>query len=78
VTLMRDHLGFGFSIAGGKGAESYEEGSDCVFISKVDEGRPAARDGKLQVGDKIVLVIHILMITNGSDPKEVHLYFIDK
>jgi hypothetical protein len=54
---MRDQMGLGFSIAGGKGAESYVEGSESVFISKVAEGGPAARDGKLQVGDKLVQVI---------------------
>ena len=49
-------MGLGFSIAGGKGAEPYIEGSESVFISKIAEGGPASRDGKLQVGDRIIQV----------------------
>ncbi len=64
VTLKRDHMGLGFSIAGGKGAEPFEEGSECVFISKIPEAGSAARDGKLRMGDKIVLVIDILKIVS--------------
>ena len=56
VTLVRDPMGLGFSIAGGKGAEAYIEGSESVYISKIAEGGPASRDGKLQVGDRIVQV----------------------
>ena len=57
TTLIRDqHQGLGFSISGGKGAEPFIEGSDAVFISKVSEDGPAAKDAKLMVGDKIVQV----------------------
>jgi hypothetical protein len=56
ATLVRDPMGLGFSIAGGKGAEPYIEGSESVFISKIAEGGPASRDGKLQVGDRIIQV----------------------
>jgi PDZ domain len=49
-------MGLGFSIAGGKGAEAYIEGSESVYISKIAEGGPASRDGKLQVGDRLVQV----------------------
>ncbi len=51
-------MGLGFSIAGGKGAEAYIEGSESVYISKIAEGGPASRDGKLQVGDRLVQVRH--------------------
>ena len=61
TTLIRDqHQGLGFSISGGKGAEPFIEGSDAVFISKVSEDGPAAKDAKLLVGDKIIQVITIL------------------
>lgn len=57
TTLLRDQgKSLGFSIAGGKGADPYEEGSEAVFISKLAEAGPAARDGKLKVGDKLVEV----------------------
>lgn len=44
TTLMRDHNGLGFSIAGGKGAAQYKEGSDVsdiggVFFFRVDHKR---------------------------------------
>ena len=53
---MRDPMGLGFSIAGGKGAEPYIEGSESVFISKIAEGGPASRDGKIRVGDRLIQV----------------------
>ena len=57
TTLIRDqNQGLGFSISGGKGAEPFIEGSDAVFISKVAEDGPAAKDAKLMVGDKIIQV----------------------
>jgi C-terminal processing protease CtpA/Prc len=57
-------MGLGFSIAGGKGAEAYIEGSESVFISKIAEGGPASRDGKLQVGDRLTQVTHLTTFTN--------------
>ena len=58
TTLIRDQQqGLGFSISGGKGAEPFIEGSDAVFISKVAEDGPAAKDAKLMVGDKVIQVI---------------------
>ena len=61
VTLLRDQAkGLGFSIAGGKGADPYIESSDSVFISKVADEGPAARDGKLLVGDRLLQVIKFL------------------
>ena len=57
LTLLRDSAkGLGFSIAGGKGTDRYMEDDDAVFISKVAEEGPAAREGKLRVGDKLVQV----------------------
>ena len=57
TTLIRDqHQGLGFSISGGKGAESFIEGSEAVYISKVAEDGPAAKDAKLIVGDKLIQV----------------------
>merc|ERR1719312_352519 len=64
TTLIRDPTtGLGFSISGGKGADPYIEGSDAVYISKVAESGPAAKDGKLLVGDKLVQI-------NGIDVSE--------
>ncbi len=58
LMLLRDpQRGLGFSIAGGKGTEPYIEGSHAVYVSKVAEDGPAARDGKLRVGDKLVEVL---------------------
>ena len=56
TTLLRDHTGLGFSIAGGLGAAPYKEGSDSLYVSKVTEGGAAAKDAKLLVGDKIVQI----------------------
>ena len=57
TTLLRDiNSSLGFSISGGKGADPFIEGDSSVYISKVAESGPAHRDGKIQVGDKVVQV----------------------
>ena len=63
TTLLRDVNGsLGFSISGGIGADPFIEGDDSVYISKVVESGPAHRDGKIQVGDKLVQVNMILCL----------------
>jgi protein scribble len=57
TTLLRDtNASLGFSISGGKGADPFIEGDESVYLSKITEGGPASRDGKFQVGDKLVQV----------------------
>ncbi|XP_042216438.1 protein lap4-like isoform X3 [Homarus americanus] len=56
TTLMRDHNGLGFSIAGGRGAAQFKDGSDAIFISRITEGGAAAKDGKLRVGDRVISI----------------------
>uniref|UniRef100_A0A8D8UBC1 Protein lap4 n=1 Tax=Cacopsylla melanoneura TaxID=428564 RepID=A0A8D8UBC1_9HEMI len=55
TTLIRDQNGLGFSIAGGKGCKSGSN-TDTIFISRITEGGAAERDGKLQIGDRIVSI----------------------
>ncbi|XP_078383330.1 protein scribble homolog isoform X2 [Oculina patagonica] len=55
ITLKRGgEKGLGFSIAGGRGSTPYKDGDAGVFISKIAEGGTAERDGRLQVGDKVL------------------------
>ncbi|XP_042875528.1 protein lap4-like isoform X9 [Penaeus japonicus] len=56
TTLMRDHNGLGFSIAGGRGAAQFKDGSDAIYISRITEGGAAAKDGKLLVGDRVISI----------------------
>lgn len=58
TTLIRDQIGqgLGFSIAGGKGHAPFVDGSDGIFISRLTEGGIAQRDGKIQVGDRVIAV----------------------
>ena len=64
TSLLRDQgKSLGFSITGGKGAERFVEDSESIFISRVAEVGPAAKDGRLQVGDKLVQI-------NGVDVSE--------
>ncbi|XP_024086270.1 protein lap4 isoform X1 [Cimex lectularius] len=56
TTLIRDHNGLGFSIAGGKGCPPFRENSESIYISRITEGGVAEKDGKLQVGDRIVSI----------------------
>ena len=73
TTLIRDPTsGLGFSISGGKGADPWIEGSDAVYISKVAEGGPAAKDGKLLVGDKLVQINGVDVAE--ADHRDVRIY----
>ncbi|XP_037081638.1 protein lap4-like [Pollicipes pollicipes] len=56
TTLIRDNGGLGFSIAGGKGAAPFVEGSDAVHVSRITEGGACERDGKLMVGDQVISI----------------------
>jgi protein scribble len=58
TTLIRDQIGqgLGFSIAGGKGHTPFVDNSDGIFVSRLTEGGIADRDGKINVGDRIVAV----------------------
>ncbi|KAL1123176.1 hypothetical protein AAG570_002263, partial [Ranatra chinensis] len=56
TTLIRDQNGLGFSIAGGKGCPPYKDNTDSIYISRITEGGAAEKDGKLQVGDRIVSI----------------------
>nr|CAD7439037.1 unnamed protein product [Timema bartmani] len=56
TTLIRDQNGLGFSIAGGKGSPSFKPSSDAIYISRLTEAGVAEKDGKLQVGDRVVSI----------------------
>ncbi|CAB3250748.1 unnamed protein product [Arctia plantaginis] len=56
TTLIRDGAGLGFSIAGGKGSPPYRDDSDAIYISRISPQGAAAKDGKMQVGDKVVSI----------------------
>ncbi|XP_073992642.1 scribble planar cell polarity protein isoform X10 [Rhodnius prolixus] len=56
TTLIRDQNGLGFSIAGGKGCPPYRDNSESIYISRITEGGAAEKDGKLQIGDRIVSI----------------------
>ncbi|XP_055300017.1 protein lap4-like isoform X10 [Sitodiplosis mosellana] len=74
TTLIRDQIGqgLGFSIAGGKGSPPFKDGSDGIYISRITEGGLAHRDGKILVGDK-VLVINGVDMANGTHESAVQL-----
>lgn len=58
TTLIRDQIGqgLGFSIAGGKGSPSFKDTSEGIYISRITDGGLAHRDGKILVGDKVLVV----------------------
>lgn len=58
TTLIRDQIGqgLGFSIAGGKGSPSFKDNSDGIYISRIAEGGLADKDGKIMVGDRVLIV----------------------
>ncbi|KAG5682631.1 hypothetical protein PVAND_011972 [Polypedilum vanderplanki] len=69
TTLIRDQIGqgLGFSIAGGKGHQPFVDGSDGIYISRLTEGGIAQRDGKVQVGDRILAINGVDMRAANHD-----------
>uniref|UniRef100_A0A3B4GFW7 PDZ domain-containing protein n=1 Tax=Pundamilia nyererei TaxID=303518 RepID=A0A3B4GFW7_9CICH len=51
-------LSLGFSIAGGVGNQ-HVPGDNSIYVTKIIEGGAAHRDGRLQIGDKILAVNHM-------------------
>lgn len=49
------HPGLGFSIAGGVGNQ-HIPGDNSIYVTKIIEGGAAHKDGRLQIGDKILAV----------------------
>lgn len=45
----------GFSIAGGVGNQ-HVPGDNSIYVTKIIEGGAAHKDGRLQIGDKLVAV----------------------
>ncbi|XP_012587554.1 PREDICTED: uncharacterized protein LOC101624815, partial [Condylura cristata] len=56
LVLQRDAGALGFHIIGGRPCEDNQDGpsGEGIFVSRVADGGPAARDGGLQVHDRIV------------------------
>lgn len=69
TTLIRDTVsqGLGFSIAGGKGSPPFKDNSDGIFISRISDGGLAHRDGKILVGDRVLVVSNIFPHFNQID-----------
>lgn len=72
--MIRDQIGqgLGFSIAGGKGSPPFKDGSDGIYISRITEGGLAHRDGKILVGDKVLVVCFY------GDKELTHHFFSDR
>lgn len=47
--------GLGFSIAGGVGNQ-HVPGDNGIYVTKIIEGGAAHKDGRLQIGDKLIAV----------------------
>lgn len=55
IVLVKGNKGLGFSIAGGVGNE-HVAGDTGIFITKVITGGAAEQDGRLQCGDRLIMV----------------------
>ncbi len=54
----------GFSIAGGVGNQ-HIPGDNSIYVTKIIEGGAAHKDGRLQIGDKILAVGYSCVITTS-------------
>ena len=48
-------IGLGFSIAGGVGNQ-HIPGDNSIYVTKIIDGGAAQKDGRLQVGDRLLMV----------------------
>ncbi|XP_054599682.2 disks large homolog 1 isoform X10 [Nothobranchius furzeri] len=55
LKLVKGPKGLGFSIAGGVGNQ-HIPGDNSIYVTKIIEGGAAQKDGKLQIGDKLLAV----------------------
>uniref|UniRef100_A0A3B3BVL1 Disks large homolog 1 n=1 Tax=Oryzias melastigma TaxID=30732 RepID=A0A3B3BVL1_ORYME len=55
IKLVKGPKGLGFSIAGGVGNQ-HVPGDNGIYVTKIIEGGAAHKDGRLQIGDKLVSV----------------------
>uniref|UniRef100_A0A672SH74 Disks large homolog 1 n=1 Tax=Sinocyclocheilus grahami TaxID=75366 RepID=A0A672SH74_SINGR len=55
IKLIKGPKGLGFSIAGGVGNQ-HIPGDNSIYITKIIEGGAAHKDGRLQIGDKLLAV----------------------
>ncbi|XP_024908478.1 disks large homolog 1 isoform X2 [Cynoglossus semilaevis] len=55
IKLVKGPKGLGFSIAGGVGNQ-HVPGDNSIYVTKLIEGGAAHKDGRLQIGDKLVAV----------------------
>ncbi|KAF6389899.1 discs large MAGUK scaffold protein 3 [Rhinolophus ferrumequinum] len=55
VNLLKGPKGLGFSIAGGIGNQ-HIPGDNSIYITKIIDGGAAQKDGRLQIGDRLLAV----------------------
>ncbi|KAM6962469.1 discs large homolog 1-like protein [Aplochiton taeniatus] len=55
IKLVKGPKGLGFSIAGGVGNQ-HVPGDNSIYVTKIIEGGAAHKDGRLQIGDKLLAV----------------------
>lgn len=79
LTLCLSHhslsSGLGFSIAGGVGNQ-HIPGDNSIYVTKIIEGGAAHKDGRLQIGDKILAVGHSHVISTSTQrymPTQIHV-----
>uniref|UniRef100_A0A3Q2E548 Discs, large homolog 2 (Drosophila) n=1 Tax=Cyprinodon variegatus TaxID=28743 RepID=A0A3Q2E548_CYPVA len=63
IQLVKGPTGLGFSIAGGVGSQ-HIPGDNSIYLTKIIEEGAAHKDGRLQVGDRLIMV-------NGSSLEDV-------
>ncbi|XP_034280502.1 disks large homolog 1 isoform X23 [Pantherophis guttatus] len=60
IKLVKGPKGLGFSIAGGVGNQ-HIPGDNSIYVTKIIEGGAAHKDGRLQIGDKLMAVNHVCL-----------------
>ncbi|XP_059400221.1 disks large homolog 2 isoform X17 [Carassius carassius] len=55
IKLIKGPKGLGFSIAGGLGNQ-HIPGDNSIYVTKIIDGGAAQKDGRLQVGDRLLMV----------------------
>uniref|UniRef100_F7IM99 Discs large MAGUK scaffold protein 1 n=1 Tax=Callithrix jacchus TaxID=9483 RepID=F7IM99_CALJA len=60
IKLIKGPKGLGFSIAGGVGNQ-HIPGDNSIYVTKIIEGGAAHKDGKLQIGDKLLAVNNVCL-----------------
>ncbi|KAJ8368312.1 hypothetical protein SKAU_G00083400 [Synaphobranchus kaupii] len=80
IKLIKGPKGLGFSIAGGVGNQ-HIPGDNSIYVTKIIDGGAAQKDGRLQVGDRLLMIglfSSSFQLALGQEIEQVNHYTLEE